>query len=471
MTSKKRNKYGDAIAILIIALVLLTAGFFYSQISQTAFSQSEDLIYSDLSANELQALSPMLVEVSSHVEVKLEGTFQNGIVGFPMNKSMSGVTCENTLPFAYSNLPPHLDNFLEKSGGDDLFKFNFIYKSFYTCGDLQNNKYDTCLNIGSGDAGYWSSGTILHSLITYEKEDFKVENCQYEERYDGIYTTYDIDSSVFCEEGQVIEYGIHSYTCIDEGQAIRRELVTADIAPTTYSYTQYDAVPITFLVELRDSNGAFIYPQKITELEAITSLSNGEIVSNEIEYNGNGVYEISSVVTGTGDFSGQIKFNFLGTDVVSPVIMINVEKINIAIDTSKVSPSAVLGETKANNISIFDSLGNSLTPDNVYIKVSYPDGITYDEITLSDLTKINGNTYSFEYTFEQVEKYTFDVYAEKDNYVKGTSKMSIISYADESEEESSIGFTAVLYAIPVGLIILFSVAYLISRKKKGKKRK
>lgn len=235
---------------------------------------------------------------------------------------------------------------------------------------------------------------------------------------------------------------------------------------TTFSYTQYDTEPISFEVRMKDSRGVDIYPEKISELRPLVSLSQGIVESSEVEYKGEGLYEITSIVGGTGVFVGKIEFIYQGTRVSSPTIEINVEKIKISIDTSAIEPTARLEETHNYTIRIYDSAGNKLTPDNLWVEVAYPDGFTTETITYDEFTKIEEGVYSFGFNFVQVEKHTFDIYADKSGYVRGSSRASV-SVAGKKPLTAGPKWFSYLPWITIGFFTLFFIfAYILYKKRK-----
>ncbi len=232
---------------------------------------------------------------------------------------------------------------------------------------------------------------------------------------------------------------------------------------TTYSYTQYETAPIKFTVEMKDSNGIYVYPEKVDNLKAITTLTNGQIINNTIEYKGNGKYEISSNVLGVGRYVGKLSFDYEGTPYSSTIIEIDVEKIRISIDTSEIIPVATLDETNEYTIKVYDSLGNKLNPDNLWIEIDFPDGITTDLISFDDFTKIEEGVYKFSYVFPQVEKFTFEILSDKEGYVRGSAKASVAVSGEKELVAGPKWFKYLIYIIPIGIIVFFIFAYIFYR--------
>jgi len=239
------------------------------------------------------------------------------------------------------------------------------------------------------------------------------------------------------------------------------ELITFEV--TTYSYTQYETEPIIFTVLMKDSKGRYVYPEKLTNIKAIATLTGGQVISSDVEFKGNGVYEISSNVIGVGRYVGKLAFEFEGTPHDSPIIEIDVEKIRISIDTSEIIPTAVLDEENEYTIRLYDSLGNKLNPDSLWIEIDFPDGITTDLITFDEFTKTDEGVYKFSYTFPDVEKFTFTILADKEGYVRGSAKASVAVGGEKPLVAGPEWFKYLIWIIPLGIIIFFILAYIFYR--------
>lgn len=236
----------------------------------------------------------------------------------------------------------------------------------------------------------------------------------------------------------------------------------------TYSYVQYNAEPVKFNIELKDLKGRSVYPAKLTNLRADASLTNGEVLSSQIEYKGSGLYEVSSIVQGVGGYIGKILFEYDGQEEQSPSIEIDVEKTGISIDTSQINPVADLGETVTFKIKIYDSFGKSLTPDNLWVEIELPDGVNVRQVPFEEVTHSNGE-YVFDFTFAQVEKHTLSIYATKEGYVLGNS-MSTIVVGGQGGEAGPVWFSQLQYIVPGFFVLVIGGAWLLTRKKKGGRR-
>ncbi len=243
-----------------------------------------------------------------------------------------------------------------------------------------------------------------------------------------------------------------------------------DFEVTTYSYTQYETEPIKFTVTMKDSKGRYVYPEKLTNLRGIATLTSGQVLNSNVEYKGDGEYEVTSNVAGVGRYVGKIAFDYEGTPYDSPVIEIDVEKIRISIDTSEIIPTAKLDETVDYTIRIYDSMGNKLDVDNLWVEISFPDGVTTELIAFDEIEKVEEGMYEFTFTFPQVEKFTFDFLADKEGYVRGSAMASVAVAGNKPMTAGPEWFKYLLWIIPLGLIVFFGIAYVIYRKVRGKKK-
>lgn len=239
---------------------------------------------------------------------------------------------------------------------------------------------------------------------------------------------------------------------------------------STYSYTQYSSKNITFNVKMTDSKGIEILPSQITKLKAVSSLTQGTIKSEEVIYKGFGLYEINSRVEGSGKFVGKLAFDFEGFPQSSPIITIDVRSMGVSIDTSKISPGAYLNETKNYTISITDPGGLKLDPDNLWIIVALPDGTTVKNINFSDIKKVSEGVYQFSYTFTQVEKHTFDIYADYSNYARGSARatVAISGAGDDFGPGPGFGFGNLPYFLYAGIAIVAIWLLIYRKENKGK---
>lgn len=207
---------------------------------------------------------------------------------------------------------------------------------------------------------------------------------------------------------------------VEKGFYVLGEAVNYDV--TTYSYVQYNDQPITFMVKMKDGNGRDIYPDKISNINVISSLTEGDILENNWVYLGNGIYKITSNVQGNGNYIGKLEFVYQGEVQRSPVIEIDVETSSLIIDTSLIPTRAEMGIPTIYTIKVLASTGVEMDPDDILIEISYPSGFEVDSLSLNDLDKVSKGVYEFEYTFNQVEKYSFNIYVDKE----GLDRKSVV---------------------------------------------
>ena len=233
---------------------------------------------------------------------------------------------------------------------------------------------------------------------------------------------------------------------------------------TTYSYTQYNTELITFTVEMRDAEGRYVYPEELSNIRGIATLTNGQVLETNVEFKGEGEYEISSVVTGTGRYVGKLSFEYEGTPHDSPTIEIDVEQIRISVDISEIVPVATLGEPNDYVVRLYDSIGNIIDPDDLFVQIEYPDGITTDEITFDEIERLEEGTYEFSYVFPQVELFTMDILADKEGYVRGSATASVaVSGEGGAYTAGPVWFRYLIWIIPIGVILFFVLAYVFYR--------
>jgi len=204
------------------------------------------------------------------------------------------------------------------------------------------------------------------------------------------------------------------------------EGIPLTVSSSTDSYIQYNLEPIKSTINIVDVYGRWISPNEISNIQSTVTLTNGQVLSSDVEYLGSGDYELNSEVQGNGMYSGIVSFNYQGALFSSTAVSIEVRDAILSIDTSQIEPSADYMENGTYQIKISSSLGSLVDPDNLYILVTHPSGFETETIQFNEITKIDTGIYEFNYNnFLEVEKYSFDIFAEKDKYTKGNAKASI----------------------------------------------
>lgn len=272
-----------------------------------------------------------------------------------------------------------------------------------------------------------------------------------------------------CRIGETVENGIHLYTCINDGNAIQKKVIEDRFEVTAETFVQFNTKPVVYQVRIRDVNGVPLTPVVISGMEQVATLTNGNISSSNIEFLGQDLYEVTTEVEGVGEFISQIQFLFLGDVIRSTPITIDVRESKVNIETAEITPVGNLGATETFKVGFVNSLGNKIDPDNIEIRVTYPDGVTEEIITFDEFTRLSVGEYEFEFTFNQIEKYTFDIIADKEGLTRGLAKASVSISGDD---ELTAGPPIFKYLVPVivGSIAVFfllalSVFWLAKRRK------
>lgn len=230
--------------------------------------------------------------------------------------------------------------------------------------------------------------------------------------------------------------------------------------PTTYSYFQYTTKDVEFNVEIKDAKGRYITPTT-GELTVISTMTNANILSSNAEYIGNGVYRITSDVSGSGLYNGKVNLLYQGVNFESLGINIDVRDVTLEIDTSGITPMATLGDTETIRFTTTSSIGGEVDPDSITIEISYPSGYVTDTLTKSDLTRVSAGAYEFDYTFTEVEKFTFNIFADKEDYTRGTARasVSVAPVVEEAFNPLVFLLTNISWIIGAVLLIIGIIVY------------
>lgn len=235
---------------------------------------------------------------------------------------------------------------------------------------------------------------------------------------------------------------------------------------TTESYVQPNTQPIKFTVNIQDNLHRWITESQITNLQPIATLSQGQILKSNYKYLGDGDYEISFNVSGTGVFLGKISLEYNGQTYVSPTIQIDVRVSSISIDASKIPASSYINTTETIKFLFADSTGNLIDPDTIDVIISLPSGYQEETLSKADLTRVSLGVYSFSYLFKNVEKHTIDLYGSKEGLAEGHARASIAVSAvgDDFGPGPGFGFGNLQYFIYAGIAILLIIIF-FGRKK------
>lgn len=237
-------------------------------------------------------------------------------------------------------------------------------------------------------------------------------------------------------------------------------------ASTTYSYIQYTTDEVEFNVNIKDGSGRYISPTSGT-LTVMSTMTGNEIISSTSEYLGEGDYLIKSVVSGPGTYNGKVGMTYQGVDFESIGINIDVRDVALEVGVSDFAPSAVIGETKTLQFNVVSSIGGHVDPDAVEIVVSYPSGYVTDRINMIDMTRISEGVYEFDYTFDEVEKYSFDIYVDKEEHVRGHGKATVAVTGITDDDISLLAWlisnTKMMFIV---VIVILSIFFVYKRSKK-----
>jgi len=250
-----------------------------------------------------------------------------------------------------------------------------------------------------------------------------------------------------CTGGKWTELtGVIDITC--------RQLSNLTFTVTTESYEQSNMENITFFVTVIDENFKPIHENLVTNLQAITSLSQGQILENYITYLGSGKYKVWSEITGTGVYSGKLAFNYQGENYESPDVTINVVFAEISIGTNEIPPIAILDTYEDIIFTFSSSTGAPLDPDEIQIEISLPTGWEDELKTKEDLKRLSTGKYQLDYYFTQVEKYSFDITASKEGFATKTTKAIV---AVTEEQPSILNIKWIIYGVIGAVIILIVI--------------
>jgi hypothetical protein len=223
------------------------------------------------------------------------------------------------------------------------------------------------------------------------------------------------------------------------------------VTPIVENYVQYSNQPIEFKVKVQDFSGKSITPNELGGYYFTASLSNGAASIPAVDYQGDGVYRVVTLVTGNGEFRATMHYTYLGTTFDSSEIKIMVDPNSISVNTNDISPIAEIGQTKSIRFTVYDASGRKFEPDRININVRNPDGISVDQYVKNQLTEIEEGVYEFTYKFESVEKHTFEIQAESSGMDSGMGKASVA--VGEPGSSTGGGGGATMPGLPIGAIL------------------
>lgn len=95
------------------------------------------------------------------------------------------------------------------------------------------------------------------------------------------------------------------------------------------------------------------------------------------------------------------------------------------IDVSEVPMIAKINTVLDLSFYVVDDAGDRIDPDELSINVRHPDGLTIVRFEHDEITRVDVGHYQFTYEFDTLEKYSFDITAEKDGYVSDFCKATV----------------------------------------------
>lgn len=266
-----------------------------------------------------------------------------------------------------------------------------------------------------------------------------------------------------------VRYGGVDYTATSK---LYFEGVPITMSSSTKALTQYNLEPIVFYVEIDDIYGTGVSEERLDYMEVISSLTKGTIRNSTIEYIGSGEYKISTNVLGIGTFSGYLNIDYEGTLFNSIPISIEVLSPSLDIDTSSIAASVDYGANKTYTFKVVSSLGGVINADNVWIEVTHPSAFEKEIISNDDILRVGEGEYMFDFNnFNEIEKYSFDIYAEKEGFELGNAKASVAVAGDSNVAAGSdaIGFLVQYKWLILSVVIILIIFVLIRRMKKNGK--
>lgn len=241
------------------------------------------------------------------------------------------------------------------------------------------------------------------------------------------------------------------------------------VTVSTASPIQYSSDPINFVVHIETEDKRLITPDELGNMYVLATLTNGQVKNSTITYLGSGDYKIISTITGTGTYNGALYFTYLTVNKSSQGISIDIRNPILGIDTTSIQPYIYLNETGRYTISITSSSGNKVDPDSIEVEITKPSGFEKETLSMSDLTRVSEGVYSFSYSkFNIVEQYTFNFYADKTGFSRGTAKASV-ACTTKSGTEGQAGGSAISFFSQYGvwifwIIIIALIIYFVYRR-------
>lgn len=289
------------------------------------------------------------------------------------------------------------------------------------------------INLVVDEPGYYEYGHTVHLGVDFSQIDVNApvnvkiydKNDKLLEEYSGTMPEVELTEPKALSDCRIevrVDHEGRTYTKSLNAFFTGYPVATSE---TSKSYVQYEMDNIEFEVTVTDINNIPLTPSSLSNINPICSLSQGTVESSSYVHLGDGLYRITSQVTGMGTFLGKLSFTYMTKDFESDNIEINIRENKISIGTSEF-PSMGQRDTPIEGIiNVFDAKGERFNPDELKVTVYYPDGYTTETIEKSAMTNEGIGRYTFSYTPTQLEKYSFEVTANSAGITEGTATASV----------------------------------------------
>lgn len=112
--------------------------------------------------------------------------------------------------------------------------------------------------------------------------------------------------------------------------------------------------------------------------------------------------------------------------IIALVLLISgAQAQELDIDVSEVPMIAKIDSVLDLNFYIVDEDENRIDPDEMSITVRHPDGTTVHNIDYNEINRVGVGSYKITYEFDTLEKYSFDINAQKDGYGSDFCKATV----------------------------------------------
>jgi len=414
---------------------------------------------------DIPKITPMMMDFSVPVSV---GDYTDSEITLKFYNKLGGV-----IGTSYTGNPPNI-----QVNGLDGTLVDTLVVSAERDGVTQSRIFDMefdDLSLIVGQPGYYEYGHTVHLDISFSPDvgneiatvQLKNADGNVLEEYAGLMPTIELTRPKAIGNTEIYITSIYrgieateSFWVFFEGEPV---ITTVH----TESYVQYDTSNIVFDITVQNVLGEYLSDTVLSNIVPICSLSDGNILESNWNYVGNGVYRVSSRVVGTGNFIGKLKFTYMNENFMSDPISINVNENKLSIGTGEIPPSGIRGVPLTVIVTVYDAEGQLTDPDTIYATAKKPDGWSTEQISYDEFTHVSIGRYSFGYTADQLEKFTFEITAEKSGLTKGFTSASILFASAEGEADITAPTDSMLSMLIeywyIILILLIAAVILIWR--------